>query len=275
MKWADLHCHSRWSDGSQTVQELVDLAEIRRLDILSITDHDTVAHIDEMYKVASTTVVNLIAGIEISACDPASGRKVHLLGYGIHPSAQLESVCAPVLRERNAMTRASIGILERSGYPVTEESILRDNGYPPVLYKQHIMNSLVRVGLAESVYGSLYRKLFKDGGPCSGEIQYCSWQDALSAILLSGGYPVLAHPGQQQVWDLVPAMVSEGLAGIELYHESHRLEDHRKVFEYAQRYSLFCTGGSDTHGSLGSFHSLGAIVAPSDILESPLQLCLI
>ena len=63
-----------------------------------------------------------------------------------------------------------------------------------------------------------------------------------------GGIPVLAHPGQQQNFSVIPDLVCEGLWGIEKNHPSNSREDRKNIQELAQRYGLFCTGGSDYHG---------------------------
>lgn len=270
MIWADLHCHSTWSDGSQKIVDLLLAAHRRGLTHLSVTDHDTTAHFTDLYKYAGQSPLKLLTGIEISACDTGSGRKVHLLGYGLGCTAAVEALCTPVREQRNEMTERSITILAQAGYSLSPELVRRHNGYPPVLYKQHIMNVLVDQGKAYSIYGELYKELFKNGGPCSDEIAYCSWQDAIQAVKEDGGLAVLAHPGQQSLWDLVPSMAAYGLSGIELYHESHSLPDHKKVISCASQYSLFTTGGSDTHGTLGSLNPLGAIVAPETVASGPL-----
>jgi len=271
MIWADLHTHSTWSDGSQTLAELVFAARQRALTHLAVTDHDTTLHFAPLRSLGGKTSVKLLAGVEISAYDPDSSRKIHLLGYGLQRTKAVEDLCLPIRTQRNAMTERSICLLAETGYHLDIEQVKKMNGFPTILYKQHIMKVLVEHGIADSIYGATYKQLFKSGGPCSEEISYCHWKDALQAVREDGGVAVLAHPGQQDLWDLVPNLVACGLAGIELYHESHSLEDHRLVMSLAHQYTLFMTGGSDTHGSLGSLHTIGSIVAPVSIGESILS----
>ena len=95
------------------------------------------------------------------------------------------------------------------------------------------MSVLLQKGLADRYYGCEYRKLFGQGGICSGDIAYADAFDALRAIHADGGLAVLAHPGQLDSWELLDELLLAGLDGIKLYHESHALEDHEKVLARA------------------------------------------
>ena len=75
--------------------------------------------------------------------------------------------------------------------------------------------------------------------------------DAVAAIAADGGLPVLAHPGQFDNYEALPALVDAGLVGIEKYHPDHDYRDTQLCEEFAARYNLFCTGGSDYHGRFG------------------------
>lgn len=87
----------------------------------------------------------------------------------------------------------------------------------------------------------------------------------MAAIRADGGYAVLAHPGQQQNFGLVPALVDAGLAGLELWHPSNSEADRARIRELAARHGLFCTGGSDFHGAYEAGRDrLGAFLAPED-----------
>lgn len=93
--------------------------------------------------------------------------------------------------------------------------------------------------------------LFKGGGIAQRDIEYVDMRDAVAAIAADGGLPVLAHPGQFDNYEALPALVDAGLAGIEKYHPDHDYRDTQLCEELAARYSLFCTGGSDYHGRFG------------------------
>jgi predicted metal-dependent phosphoesterase TrpH len=98
------------------------------------------------------------------------------------------------------------------------------------------------------MFGEFYKKTFKNNGICHFDISYVSAFDAVQAIKDAGGLAVLAHPGQQQNFHLIPGLKKHGLDGIELNHHSHSVLDKKTIREYASAYGLFMTGGSDFHG---------------------------
>jgi predicted metal-dependent phosphoesterase TrpH len=112
------------------------------------------------------------------------------------------------------------------------------------------MLHLIKKGLTDSIYSDLYRELFKGEGPAAGDITYVDVFQALEAIQADGGKAVLAHPGQQNTWDLVPALAEKGLWGIELHHEDHGPAERKRVAQLAGEYGLSMTGGSDDHGPM-------------------------
>lgn len=276
---ADLHVHTTFSDGAHTPSAAILEAKRRGLDCIALCDHDTTATTALALDYGLRAGVATIPGIEISAYDFDSKRKIHLLGYGYRsPANAIEALCTPLRESRDAMTREQIRILREAGYPVSEDAVRRvalgrmneveRERWPGVLYKQHIMMVLIREGLTTALYGDLYRELFKGRGICAREITYVDVFDALAAIKADGGRAVLAHPGQQDSFDLVERLVAAGLDGIELYHEDHTPAHHRRVLELARDHRLILTGGSDAHGEHGSIHAIGDIRAPHGAAEA-------
>jgi predicted metal-dependent phosphoesterase TrpH len=262
----DLHVHTRRSDGSYTPEEALLLARQLGLSYISFTDHDTVDRTTELVILGESLGVTVIPGVEISAWDTSRGRKVHLLGYGFNvPAPNIQRLCDPLLEARHINTLRQCSILRELGYSIEESDLLAVAGGSPVLYKQHIMKVLTDAGQADGIYGSLYRKFFKEGGPASGDIQYLDIFDALDAVQADGGLGVLAHPGQLDSWDLIPDLVDRGLAGVEAYHESHSIEDSVRALAIAEQYGLLLTGGSDDHGDLGSVVHMGEIQCPPEL----------
>jgi len=260
---SDLHVHSRWSDGSQSVEEIFKEAKKIGLNQISLTDHDTTAGTEEALYWGQKLGIHTVPGIEISAMDRESGKPVHLLGYYYRRNAHsIEKLCSPVLKQRHQTTLKQADILEKEGYLLNREMLWEEAGDAPVLYKQHIMQILVKQGHCKSIFSPLYKKLFKGEGPCNLSIEYIDIIDAVQAVIQDGGLPVLAHPGLQDSFHLVPQLVELGLWGIELYHEANDMQDRLKIQALAKEFNLQLTGGSDTHGTYGSMFSLGEIQAP-------------
>ncbi|MDA8426617.1 MAG: PHP domain-containing protein [Treponema sp.] len=265
----DLHVHTRYSDGSYSIREALGEARRRGLDYISFTDHDRLEQNAEAAALAPEFGIDYVSGIEISGKNPATGRKVHILGYYCRSdSGDLAALCDPLLEERDALTRESIGLLASKGWPLSLEEVMEATGSPSILYKQHVMVLLVAKGLASEVYGPEYHRIYDKGGVFGKDIAYVDPRRAVGAVRAAGGIPVLAHPGQYDSWDIVDDLVAEGLAGIEFYHESHAEADYERLVAIARRHpSLVRTGGSDDHGRFGSIHAMGEIRAPFGCIE--------
>ncbi len=265
---ADLHVHSRFSDGSYSVDELAARSRAVGVSVLSVTDHDTVAGVGPATEAGRRAGVVIIPGVEISAYDYAGKRKIHLLGYGFSRDApNIRTLCDPLLAARHRNTQRQITAIAATGISITEEEVRLEAGACPWLYKQHVMAVLVEKGYTDRIYSPLYRMLFKGNGPAAGDIEYVPYQDATAAIAADGGIPVLAHPGQQYSLDLVRELVGRGLGGIELHHPDHRPADHEAIRRAADEYGLLLTGGSDFHGRYGSSPDIGERVAPAEFFR--------
>ncbi len=243
MKKADLHTHSRVSDGSFTIRELAEEAAKNGLDAIAVTDHDTLSHLSQ---IPEDLPVPVIGGIEISAMDYESGQKAHILGYHIKDTPMVEQFVRPLLVARNQNTLRQVEILRQNGYQIDLDKLCKADG--KYLYKQHVMEYLVETGQAPDMFGSFYQKVFKNKGICAFDITYLNPFEAVRVIREAGGLAVLAHSGQQKNFSLIPSLVDCGLNGLELRHPSHTAMDREVIREYAERFHLFLTGGSDFHG---------------------------
>lgn len=263
----DLHLHTTWSDGSLTTAEVLTAAKERGLTHVAVTDHDTVAGQDEAVRIGDDLGLTVYRGIEISAIDPASGKKVHILGYCFRADAtHIRRLCEPLLQARHEKSRSQIEALTAHGYRISYDDIAAKAMTGGVIYKQHIMAHLIEQGYTDDIYSPLYKLLFTTGGICSGDIGYVDVFAAVKAIKDDGGIAVLAHPGHQNTYDLIDSLVKVGLDGIELYHEEHTVDDHIKIMEYANRHYLLLTGGSDIHGAYGSATAPGQYGCPEETL---------
>ncbi len=240
---ADMHIHSTISDGSYTMEEIVAMAEARELDAIAITDHDTLSHASRLPK---SDKVKVCAGIEISAFDYDKNLRVHILGYGIKNQEIVEKTVHPVLEARHHNTMKQIDILNKNGYEIDIDKMPKADG--KYIYKQHIMDWLYCQGQVEELFGEFYYSVFKNNGICHFDIEYLNPLTAIKAVKDAGGYAVLAHSGQQQNFELIPEFVRAGLDGLELNHHANKEKDKILIREYADRYGLFLTGGSDCHG---------------------------
>ena len=128
----DLHCHSKLSDGSTGLEDIVFYAKRAGLDVLSVTDHDTLSGISRAEILGKRYGLTVIPGVEISTFDESTGRRVHILCYLPHKPDRLAGLLNRTLAERR-----------RSG----EEMIRNVTTYNPVS-TEHIM------GYAASSYST-------------------------------------------------------------------------------------------------------------------------
>lgn len=240
---ADLHIHSTVSDGSDDINELIGIAKNKGLDVIAITDHDTLAH---LMQIPVNAGIQVIGGIEISAVHCKSNTRAHILGYNIQKPDIITTLTQPLLEARNKNSEKQAEYLIQIGFSIDMDKLARADG--KYLYKQHIMDWLVTSGQIPDMFGSFYQKTFKQGGICDFDIEYIDVFDAVKVIKKAGGLAVLAHPGQQQNYWLIPELIKVGLDGLELNHHTHSGKDMDTIRNYANQNGLFLTGGSDYHG---------------------------
>lgn len=265
---ADLHIHTNYSDSSLGLAHTLMRAKQRGLDQVSITDHDRFDHWPLIEELAGDLDLSCVIGIEISACDPASGRKVHILGYDFDPKkTAIKQLCAPILERRDQRSRDQMARLEEFGISIERTKIQDLARFSKTIYKQHILQVLTEAGIADGVVGEFYQTHFKGGGICAGDIQYVSAFDAIEAIKADGGLAVLAHPGESQVFDLVPSLIEAGLDAIERNHPRHD----EAMLRLVDSFDLITTGGSDYHANYGPFDGLGQFLSPHFISQGKFQ----
>ncbi len=263
----DLHMHSVYSDGSQTVPELIDEARGRGLARIAVTDHDSLRQLSSVRAAARETGFPVLAGVEASCFDPHTGRKIHILAYGLEATpasdGPLEKIVNETLARRVANTLWQAWTLERAratfdGRVLSVQDAIEAAGESTGVYKQHVMQALTGLDYCDDVYQREYRSLFKGDGIAVRDIAYPDAVSVVRAAREQGGVPVLAHPQQMDSWDAVPELVQAGLMGIEAFHPDNDADASARCFELAREYGLFCTGGSDYHGRYGAPAHVGA-----------------
>jgi len=270
---ADLHVHSNYSDGSNTVEEIMEIAKENGVAIIGLVDHDTVRGIDHAQQAGKQWGITVIPAIEISAYDFKRNRKVHILGYAFQKEAKhIQQLCEPLLRRRHANSLWQIEQLQKHGYQVEVDEVMKKAFQGGIIYKQHIMACLTNEHYTTSAYKKLYKELFKDDGICARDIKYVDAVEAVKAIKKDGGLAVLAHPGQLDSFDMIQELVQYGLDGIERNHFDHSMQDIEKVESYAEEFGLLITGGSDFHGDFGRPIQIGELTCPIEVAQSFLSI---
>lgn len=256
----DLHVHSAYSDGSQSVRQII--AESRELGLerIGVVDHDCLRQLSDVRRTAWEEGFPVLAGAEVSCRDSATGRIIHMLAYGLEAtpdgSGPVDRIVEETLARRTANTLWQAWTLVRAGvefdgWGVCFNDLNRAARESTGLYKQHVMYALTALPYTDERYQACYRKLFKNGGIVQRDIEYPQAVDVVRAIREQGGVPVLAHPAQMDSWASIPSLLSAGLLGIEVYHPDNNAEAQDRARKIAREHGLIMTGGSDYHGYFG------------------------
>ncbi|MDN5345174.1 MAG: 3,5-nucleoside bisphosphate phosphatase [Clostridia bacterium] len=232
---------------------------------LGITDHDTVAGLDEALAAGQVYGVRVIPGVELST--EWQEREIHILGYYINwQDGDLQAYLAGMRRDRQRRTARMVQRLEEMGYGISMAEVEREV-QGEAIGRPHIAAALVSQGYVPSVEAA-FQTLLARGRPAYVPRTRVLPARAVEIILAAGGVPVLAHPGLSQADDLIPSLANRGLQGIEAYYPCHDCIATRRYLELADEYNLVITGGSDYHGLVDSSHAdLGSCQVGLDVVE--------
>ena len=206
----DLHCHTTLSDGSLGIEEVIAQAKKTGIDVLSITDHDTLSSYSRAAVLADRYGVKIIQGVEMSAWDKQRNQKVHILCYAPKKPDRLEGLCLKCCEIRKSCSKEMIDKV-RKLYPISEESVLKHATGSKSIFKQHIMRALIEYGYALEFYGALNDELFNlKNGTCLVEREYPDVKFVLELIRAARGVSVMAHPAQYDNIELLEELAAEG-----------------------------------------------------------------
>ncbi|MEI6892269.1 MAG: PHP domain-containing protein [Pontiella sp.] len=269
----DLHMHSIYSDGTNTPEELVKMAEKRNLKAIALTDHDTVGGVAPLLKAAADSFVETVPGIELSA-ECARGT-MHILGYFIdHTCEQLLEKIAKVQEGREERNQEILKKLNKLGYRLLWSDIEREAGVD-VVGRPHFAQALVKKKMVKNKK-SAFNLLLAKGRPAYAERYRYTAKECIELISDAGGISVLAHPAtiylpEDQLKGVVKGLATLGLGGIETYYAEHHPENIKLFKSWADEMGLVCTGGTDYHGKntpdlrLGC--GFGQLRIPDEVLD--------
>lgn len=256
----DLHTHSSVSDGTDTPAELVHCAKRAGLDVVALTDHDTVDGWPAALDAAVGSGVEVVTGVEIST--EFQGHGVHMLAYLIDPDdpvlrAQFQRIQA----DRRSRLRRIAETLTAAGYPLSAAEVLLAARGATAVGRPHVADAMIARGYVADREEAF--KTFLSYGRVGFVEKYApSTVDAIRGVHAAGGVCVVAHPwgrGTRRV--LGPAALAElraaGLDGIEVDHQNHDRIARRDLRGIADDLGLVITGASDYHGTGKTGHDLG------------------
>jgi 3',5'-nucleoside bisphosphate phosphatase len=260
----DLQAHSTHSDGALEAAEVVQRAGAAGVELLALTDHDTVSGVAEAIAAGERHGVRVVAAVEISAVDEGSAvpRELHILGYRIdHTDPVLTRRLAEFLADREQRTLRMAAALKEAGFELDEEEIERRVAAGKPIGRPHLAEAVLAAPAnaarleSEEIddIGSLIRGYLIEGRPAFRLRETPTVAEAVEAIHDAGGVAVWAHP----FWDISdPAEVLStidrfkalGIDGVEAFYVTHDQEQTELLAKRCAELEMLTTGSADYHG---------------------------
>ncbi len=259
----DLHCHSTASDGTLTPTEVLQRAAQQGVDLLALTDHDTLNGLHEAQQAAASLPLQLINGVEVSA--DFHGRVLHVLGLRFddtagHPLAEGLQQSDRLRRERGARIQEK---LARKGMADAAEraEALCDHGQ--ALTRTHFARALVELGYCPAMQDAFDRWLGQ-GKSCYQKARWPVLEEVVGWITASGGVAVLAHPLRYKLtgaWlrRVLTAFRQAGGSGLEVVTGHYNPDQTRRSAQWARAFELQASAGSDFHNPANPHVELGRL----------------
>ena len=268
----DLHCHSTYSDGSLTPEQLIAEAAKIGLVALALTDHDTTAGVPRFLAAAAATAVRAVPGVELSV-DCSSG-VMHMLGYWMDLANPELVRQMEWIRDGRAMrNRAMLEKLNALGFAMTWADVQAFAG-EDVVGRPHFAQVMLQKGYAKDK-NEAFDKWLGDGKPGYAYRPRLTAEVAVALIRQAGGVAVLAHPftlrvSKDAMASLFIELAAAGLAGVECYYSEHSADLTKEYLAMAKQANLVPTGGSDFHGEVSpGIHlgvGFGGLHVPDEVL---------
>jgi predicted metal-dependent phosphoesterase TrpH len=262
---ADLHVHSNASDGTDPPAEVMSRAARAGLDVLALTDHDTVAGLAQARQALPESLI-LVPGMELSS--RLDGRSLHLLAYLFDPDdPELATETRRIRDDRVLRARAMVDRLIELGVPISWEDVAAVAG-TAVVGRPHIARAMAASGAIASPEQAFTPDWIADGGRAYVGRYALDPVRAIALVRSAGGVAVLAHPRANRALLIDDAQIADlataGLAGVEVFHPDQ--PDPASLLGLTRDLGLIATGGSDDHGSLTG-HRIGSHIAAADAYE--------
>ena len=260
----DLHTHTTASDGLLSADALIALARDVGVGVLAVADHDSTESVDAAITAGARAGLEVIPAVEINT-DVDAG-EVHVLGYFIdHHQPWFQAF---LQRMRDGRVNRAIRMVENLnalGIPIEMKHV--QELAQGAVGRPHIAMALVRAGAVKTTEEAFARFIGRNG-PAYVERMKVTPAEAIQIILRSGGIPVLAHPGWGVRDEMIPALVNDGLEGLEAYYPDHTPAMTAHYLQMAREHQLLVTGGTDFHGSdLATKVPPGSQYVPEEVVE--------
>ena len=264
---ADLHLHTTASDGRLEPHELVDMAVKMGLDVIAITDHDTIDGVYPAMEAAKKySSLRVIPGVELSTDVPHG--EVHVLGYFIdYTDTTLAQKLNGLRDSRKGRALRMIDKLRDLGMEI-QWSRVEDLAQGGSVGRPHVAQALLEAGYVKSLKEA-FDKYIGRNGPAYAEREKMTPVDSVRLIKNAHGLPVLAHPAEiENLESLIAELIDAGLAGIEVFYTKYTQPTIAWLLQLSGKYNLIPTGGTDYHHFEDGIEDvIGTVPVPSESVE--------
>jgi predicted metal-dependent phosphoesterase TrpH len=262
----DLHLHTTASDGRSAPRALVSAARRAGLAVVSVTDHDTVAAVDEAAAACEKAGLRLVPGIEITAA--RDGTEVHVLGYFLdHRSTGLLAFLESQRGDRVRRVTAMLARLCDLGLGVDERQVLARRPGGRAIGRPLIARAMVRAGRVKTAREA-FDLYLGEGRPAFVPREAPDPAEVFELVHAAGGVASLAHPALLRHDEWIPGMAAAGLDALEAHYIEHGPDVVAHYREMAASHGLAVSGGSDYHGDVRyGPQRPGDAVLPPDAFE--------
>jgi 3',5'-nucleoside bisphosphate phosphatase len=257
---ADLHCHTTCSDGSETPEQVIQLAKQSGLSALSITDHDTIEAYKTAIPLAIEANIQLLTGVEFSTS--LNEESVHILGYGFkvdHPA--MTQLCLRHVERRKHRNLAVLERLTQHGLPLTYEEVVEaassaSHSKKGSIGRPHIAFAMIKKGYVNNLQEA-FKKYIGEGCCCYVPGAFFTVDETIDTIHEAKGIAVIAHPHLIKNTALLNALLKKDFDGMECYYGRFLSSAHNRWLKIARHRNWLVTGGSDFHGEAKPNLNLG------------------
>lgn len=256
----DLHTHTNCSDGVFSPSEVVRAALDAGLEAVAITDHDTLAGIDEARHAALDAPIELVVGVELSA--RIHNRELHILGLFVDQT-NLDLVTLGKAQRDNRRDRAERIVARAQALRIELSMAAIDRcaaGAP--IGRPHVARALVAAAVVPN-QEQAFKQYLGIGRPLGVPKQLPDYRHAIETIHRAGGVAVVAHAGSSRIRNkLLLDLAAAGIDGIEIRHPQHGRNREIRLSDAARRLELLRSGGSDFHGPGRGNSTIGSCRVP-------------
>lgn len=247
----DLHVHSSASDGVFSPAEVVRKAHANGVEVMALTDHDTVSGLKEARKEAEKLGMRFIDGVELSVS--WGGRTIHVVSLGPKKFEPYRELSEKLSKQRDLRARTIASKFDAMGIYNTYEQALELAGNGLNLSRRHFALALVQRGTV-GTEDEAFEKYLRDEGPAFVKTQWMTLPEALRFIRETEGVAVMAHPGRYNfvapvtTIDLLEEFKALGGDAIEVTTGSHFEAENERYTRVALNMGFLASTGSDFHG---------------------------